>query len=326
MNVKIGFIGCGGIANAHMGVLSKIKDVEFVGMCDVEEEKAKKASQMYGGKIYTDYHKMLDELEMDACYICIPPFAHKDQELLCIEKNIPFFVEKPIHLDLEKAKEIAEKVKKKKLITCVGYQDRYQDIISYIKPFFEKGNLGFFTGWWVGGMPGVYWWRRKEMSGGQIVEQTTHIFDMARYLVGEPIALYATKRVGLMKDVKGYNVEDASAVSVYFKNGVFGTIFSGCFLKVSGKVGLDFYFSDKVIEYTERMSVKINYGNRVEEILEDTCGILLKEDQTFIKAVKEKKPELIKSPYEDGIKTLVFTLSANKSLKTGKEVEIEKVL
>ena len=322
MGIKIGFIGCGGIANAHMNALSKIEGVEFVGMCDIDENRAKAAGEKFGGKVYTDYNEMLESVEIDACYICLPPFAHEGQEEACIEKNIPFFVEKPIHLDKEKAKGILSKIKQRNLITGAGYQDRYQDIIAHIKPFFSQHNLGFFTGWWVGGMPGVYWWRRKELSGGQIVEQTTHIFDMARYLVGEPVEVFTVERVGLIKDVDDYNVEDASAVSVYFENGVFGVIFSGCFLQVPGKCGLDFYFKDKVIEYTERQKVKINYGNKIEEIYE-SGDLLVKEDKAFIEAVKTKDQSLIKSSYEDAYKTLVFTLAANEAMEKNEVVKVE---
>ncbi|MCD6221984.1 Gfo/Idh/MocA family oxidoreductase [bacterium] len=324
MKVKVAFIGCGGIAGVHIDSLSKMEDVEFVSFCDVVEEKAKQRAEQFGGNVYTDYKKMLDEVEIDACYICVPPFAHEEQEEFCIEKNIPFFVEKPIHLDLNKAKEISEKVKEKNLITSTGYQDRYQDIIAYIKPFFKEGNLGIFAGWWVGGMPGIYWWRRKEMSGGQIVEQTTHIYDMTRYLIGEPVEVFAVKRKGLMKDVENYNVEDASAVDIYFDNGVVGTIFSGCFVKIAGgKVGIDFYFSDKFVEYTEREKVVINYGNKIEEIYEDSLKIIPKEDRTFIDAVKTKNSSSIKSTYEDAVKTLVFTFAANKSIETGKVEKVE---
>ncbi|RKY30263.1 MAG: hypothetical protein DRP67_04835 [Candidatus Omnitrophota bacterium] len=318
--MRIGFIGCGWIGNEHMKRVSKIEGVEISCICDIDGDKAKIACEKYGGKPYTDYRKMLDEVEIDACYICVPPFAHKDQEILCIEKNIPFFVEKPVHIDLEKAKEIAEKIEERKLITCVGYQDRYQRIIEYIKPFFKENNLGFFTGWWVNGIPQAWWWRKKELSGGQIVEQTTHIFDMARYLVGEPVEVFAVKRKGIVK-MEGYNIEDASGVSIYFENGVFGIIFSGCFMKNAGKAGLDFYFSDKIIEYQERRSVKINYGNKIEEIYE-TEDLIMAEDKSFIEAIKKKDPSLIKSSYKDGVKTLAFTIAANKSMESGK---VEKV-
>jgi predicted dehydrogenase len=319
--VNVGFIGCGGIAGAHMNNLSKMSDVKFVGMSDVDEVRAKKASETYGGTYFTDYKKMLNEIEMDVCYICLPPFAHQDQEISCIEKEVPFFIEKPIHLDLKKAKEISDRIKEKNLITSAGYQDRYQTIIDYIKPFFNENNLGFFEGWWVGGMPGVYWWRRKEMSGGQIVEQTTHIYDMARYLISEPVEVFSVKRTGLMKDIEKYNVEDASAVSVYFQNGVFGTIFSGCFINATGKVGLDFYFKDKKISYEERSNLEIHYGKKIEKIYQPEDP-LITEDKAMIEAIKTNNKNLIRSSYEDALKTLAFTLAANKSIETGR---IEKV-
>ena len=65
MKVRIAFIGTGGIAQAHMERLSRIPDVEFVGMCDIDEEKARGTSVTYGGRVYTDYHKMLEELEVE---------------------------------------------------------------------------------------------------------------------------------------------------------------------------------------------------------------------------------------------------------------------
>ncbi|MCX8095853.1 MAG: Gfo/Idh/MocA family oxidoreductase, partial [Caldisericia bacterium] len=69
MKVRIGFIGCGGIARAHMERLAKLENVEFVGMCDIEKEKAEELAGKYGGKGYTEFEKMLEEVKMDACYI-----------------------------------------------------------------------------------------------------------------------------------------------------------------------------------------------------------------------------------------------------------------
>jgi predicted dehydrogenase len=56
----------------------------------------------------------------------------------------------------------------------------------------KKVKVGFIgcggiPGYWVGGMPGVWWWRRRDTSGGQAVEQTIHLFDLARYLFGEAV-------------------------------------------------------------------------------------------------------------------------------------------
>jgi len=61
------------------------------------------------------------------------------------------------------------------------------------------------------------------MSGGQTVEQSTHIFDLARFFFGEVEKIFAAERKGLMREVENYNVEDASAVILLFESG-FGNL------------------------------------------------------------------------------------------------------
>lgn len=320
--MRIGFIGTGGIANYHLEHLMEIKEAEVVALCDVVEERAKEAAKKYGGTFYTDYRKMLNKEKLDALYICIPPFAHQGQELLAAERGIPFFVEKPIGLSLDYAKKVGESIARNNLITSVGYQDRYQDIVEKVKDLLTGRKTGLFLGYWMGSMPAVSWWRKKEESGGQVVEQTTHIFDLARYLFGEVEKVAAFGRTGLIEDVKGYNVEDASSATLYFKNGVVGTIFSACFLSYVGKCGMDIYQKDLAIEYKERASIKIIEPKKSTEInVGNDFGLL--EDQIFIEAVKKKDDSKIRSNYADAVKTLVVTLAVNESITSGKPVEVK---
>ena len=72
--IKVGFIGTGGIAGAHMGNLAQFDDVEFAAMCDISEDRATSRTQEYGGTAYTDYKEMFDREDLDAVYICTPPF------------------------------------------------------------------------------------------------------------------------------------------------------------------------------------------------------------------------------------------------------------
>ena len=74
--VKIGVIGVGGMASGHMKNLAGFEDVEFAAMCDISKERASQASQEFGGNSYTDFKEMYDKEELDAVYICTPPFAH----------------------------------------------------------------------------------------------------------------------------------------------------------------------------------------------------------------------------------------------------------
>ena len=78
--VRIGIIGCGGIANGkHMPSLSKLKDIEMVAFCDIIPEKAEKAKAQYGtadAKVYADYQELLKDKTIDVVHVCTPNRSH----------------------------------------------------------------------------------------------------------------------------------------------------------------------------------------------------------------------------------------------------------
>ncbi|MCD6408385.1 Gfo/Idh/MocA family oxidoreductase [bacterium] len=323
MEIKVGFIGCGGIANAHMMRLSQIEGVVFAGMCDIVEEKAREAAEKYGGNVYTDYREMLEKEKIDCCFICVPPFCHEGQELLCIEKNIPFFVEKPVHLDLQKAEEIAEKVKEKNLITSVGYVLRYFDVVDKLKEILKNEQPAIIRGRYYGQVPGEGkgWYSKKGKSGGQLVEQATHIVDMMRYLVGEIEEIYGYKFEGINREIyEGYNVEDASTLVMKFENGIIGNLTCTWLWKgyeseveiVGKKIMINYRINQVVVD---RICRKETYISEVDPMLE--------EDRSFIKAVYENNPKLIKSDYCDGVKTLRVTLKAHECFEKGVVVKLK---
>jgi predicted dehydrogenase len=168
------------------------------------------------------------------------------------------------------------------------------------------------------------------MSGGQIVEQNVHLFDMLRYLVGEPVSVYTAAGKGINKAFEvgcpGYNIEDYSATAVMLRNGSVANLFTGNYIGQGGgmKCGLTFYAKDATIDYQLRHKVVFTDENGRKEILtKSDAGMAL--DRTFIDAVKSGKPEdiqKIRSPYYDAIKTIKFVLAANKSIETGKAVYV----
>src|SRR5690606_30532620 len=108
-----------------------------------------------------------------------------------IERGIPFLVEKPLGLDAALPKALRDAVRDKGMITSVGYHFRYKGHTETLRALLADRTLGMATGGWMGGMPGVSWWRRKDGSGGQFVEQTTHLVDVLRYVAGEVDEVYA---------------------------------------------------------------------------------------------------------------------------------------
>ena len=306
--------------NRHLRELTEIGGSQFIAFCDIVIEKAEQAVAQYGGKAYTDYNQMLAREELDAVYISIPPFAHGAPERAVIAAGLPMFVEKPVHMDTDEAKEIAAEIEEKGIITAAGYQERYLDIIDKAQELLASRRVGFFMGYWMGGMPGG-WWREKAKSGGQLMEQTTHEFDMARYLFGEVKTVYAVARNDMIPNVD-YDIEEASAVSLQFESGVFGVMFSACFT-TNGmqRSGLDIFCEDGSLEYNLRNALVLSTAEETNTWHpENNCTIDM--DSTFIEAVRTGDGSAIRSPYSDAAKTAILSIAANQSLETGLPVHL----
>lgn len=324
MAVRVGFVGAGGMNSSHMRNLAQIKAADIVAICDLNEERATQRATEFDAKPFTSWKQMLKDVKLDALYVAVPPFAHEGQEQAAAKLGIHLFVEKPVAMDIKTAKAVNSAIKKAGVIATAGFQDRYQDIVKTMKKLLEKNKPGLVMGYWMGGMPGVSWWRRKDQSGGQAVEQTIHTFDMARYLFGEVKSVQAVYSKGLMLDVPDYTVEDATAVNLQFESGLCGTIFSACFLKgVGNKIGLDILCQGMKIEYAGRRQLTVSAAGKDPEVTEVGNAFGAEIDQTFIKAVQKAKKDpvaaqaMLKSSYTDACNSLAIPLAANESMETG---------
>ncbi|MCS6923248.1 MAG: Gfo/Idh/MocA family oxidoreductase, partial [Fimbriimonadales bacterium] len=172
MPIRIGFVGTGGIAQAHFDALSQIEEAQPIAFCDIEAERAERAAQRFNGRAYTNWRAMLDNETLDALYICVPPHGHDGAEEAAAERGIHLFIEKPVARTLEQAKRIEAAIKQAGVLSMVGYHFRYYGAIERAKERLQGLPVLMVKGAWDGGMPCVPWWRKHECSGGQLVEQT----------------------------------------------------------------------------------------------------------------------------------------------------------
>jgi predicted dehydrogenase len=320
MPVRLGFIGTGGIAGHHLRTLAQLSEAQLVAFCDVVLSKAQSAASTYGGKAYDHCAQMFDSEKLDAVYICMPPFAHGEPEFEAVKRGLPLFVEKPVATTAAKAAEIQAAIEKKGLVSAVGYHWRYMDLTARMQERLAGQAVGFALGSWTGGMPGVAWWRVLDQSGGQIVEQTTHIFDLARYLMGEVKSVHAAARTGVIQGVEHYSVHDASITNLTFASGAIASITSACMLSTGGYVGLDLYLKDQVLRIDHRnLTVEKAAGKEVFYLGNNPT---LDEDAAFLKAVQSGDPAGVRCPYAEAVKTLKLTLAATQSAIEGRIISL----
>ena len=349
---KLALIGCGGIGKYHLSHFVNFKDIELAGFCDLIIERAEEFVKIAGsGKAFSDFEKMYDEINPDMVFICIPPSCHGYIEFETIRRGIPFFVEKPIALDIELAKNILNKIEQKGLITAVGFQCRYDNINDAARSYIEKNRIIQVQGSRIGGIPTVPWWRIKSLSGGMLVEATIHQMDLLRYFLGEPDTVYSIATKGFITEekCKNYDTDDLSVSVIKFKNGTTATMSSGCYSEngASWESKMTFGSFSSRMDYklcsdvticgidasdrAEKTAGGVISGDGMQKNNPNEKGIKITSDidfgticdRTFVDAVLTGDASKIRSPYSDAFKSVAFTLACNKSMETGLPVKIE---
>ena len=317
---RIGFIGAGGIAHRHFGVLDQFDDVEIVAIADVDEARAQEAAARFGARAFADADAMLRAVDLDALYICVPPFAHGAPERSAIGAGLPFFVEKPVALDLAVAEEIAARVDAAGLVTAVGYHWRYLDTIDEVRGLLADSPARLLSGYWLDSTPPPVWWWHGDRSGGQMVEQTTHLLDLARYLCGDVTRVYGLAAHTDRADFPGLDIATVSTASLQFANGTIANFASTCLLGWNHRVGLHVFGDRLAIEITDHdLMVDIGAGRPVRGTQGDPVW---HEDRDFIDAVQGKENR-IRCPYSDAVATHRLALAIGTSARTGQAIVLE---
>lgn len=318
--VKIGFVGCGGIAQEHLKHLRTMQEVKIVGACDTNAARAKAFAAGAGGEVHADPVSLYDKARPDAVYVTVPPFAHGAIEEEAAARGIHLFVEKPVALDAATAARVSGAIKRAGILSCAGYCYRYCDTIDTARALLKGKAVSLVHGAWIGGLPPTPWWRRRGQSGGQVLEQTTHLFDLIRHLCGPVQEVHAMASRGCMSRVEGFDVDDSSVVALRLKTGAVASVTSTCIINHPGRTQLEIVTPELTLTICGG-TVRVEEDHRVTEYRSE-CDMYAEENRAFIDAVRTGKKGGIRSSYADAVKTLLVTCAANESAETGMPVKL----
>ncbi|WP_168119739.1 Gfo/Idh/MocA family oxidoreductase [Paenibacillus sp. HB172176] len=322
MTINIGIIGTGWFGMMHAAKLAKLEDVRVAAFTATNQLKADTAAKSFSGaKGFDDVAAMLESCKLDAVYVCVPPFAHGRIEEELIERGIPFLVEKPLGVNSEIPEQLLAKIENKGLITSVGYHFRYMDSTLKAKQLLGESKLAMAAGSWMGGMPGVAWWRAMELSGGQFVEQTTHIVDLLRFTAGEVSEVYAAYGNRIIAETsENADVPDIGSVILKLESGAVATISNTCAIPAGSRSGLQLYTSKGVLELSSNGLIQVEPNQRME--YSNHSDPYVRENEAFLHAVRTGDSSKIMSPYKDAWQTHRVTMAANESARTGLPVKL----
>lgn len=240
--VRVGIIGCGGIANGkHLPALSKIENVEIVGFCDLIESRAAKAAKAYGTKksiVYTDYKEMLKDKTIDVIHVCTPNKSHSEISVDAMEAGKHVMCEKPMAKNSRDAEKMVDAAKRTGMKLTIGYQNRFRNDALHLKEICERGDLGkiYYAKAHAIRRRAVPTWgvflNEEEQGGGPLIDIGTHALDMTLWMMKnyEPKSVVGTTYHELSKkrnaanawgawDPAKFTVEDSAFGFIVMKDG-----------------------------------------------------------------------------------------------------------
>ena len=189
--IRIGIIGCGGIANGkHMPSLKGIKNVEMAAFCDIVEEKAEKAAKEYGSadaKVYVgedSYKKMLEDKTIDVVHVLTHNTLHSPMTCDALEAGKHVMCEKPMAISASEAKKMIDAAKKSGKKLTIGYQNRHRSDSLFMKAEAEAGTFGeiYYAKATAIRRRAVPTWgvflNEEKQGGGPLIDIGTHALDL----------------------------------------------------------------------------------------------------------------------------------------------------
>ena len=242
--LKIGIIGTGGIAHAHLHNYNDIEGVEVVAGCDIVPGKAAeffKNNNMPEAQAFDSAKEMLDKVKLDAVSVCTYAATHAECAITALEYGLPVLLEKPMCVTLDEAKAIITAEKKSGKFVTLGFQPRYDPNIQQVKEIIESGMLGKVYYIQTGGgrprnIPGTLSFLTKETAGaGSCSDAGCYPLDFALNSVGnpKPLTVSATLSTYFGNNPKYCSFADKLDVDD----------FSSAYIRLEGDIILDYRMS-----------------------------------------------------------------------------------
>jgi predicted dehydrogenase len=333
MTTRIAVVGAGSVAQRHVEVLQGLDDVRVVSVTDPLAPAADTLARACDGRAFADVDEALDAVPVDAVYVCVPPFAHGLPERSALARGLPLFVEKPVAVDAATAESVLAAVTAAGVVTGTGYHWRCMDVVATAQDLLADSPPALAAGHWLDKRPPVGWWASSAKSGGQVVEQLTHVIDLARLLLGEAVEVYAA---GIRCHDDGANnhgadhgssngagdIDDATAATVRFASGAIATLAATSLLSAKRHAGLDIVTRGSTLELSESGLVVDDGVHRTEHRPGEDPKVTV--DREFIEAVRGQR-ESTRAPYREAVLSHRLACAVSESARSGQPVRLDPV-
>lgn len=239
--IRVGIIGCGSISRCHLSAYKQLDNVELVACADMNFERAQAYARENGfQRAYPSAEAMMAQEKLDAVSVCTWNNGHAPCSIAALKAGANVLCEKPLAMNTEEAREMAETARKTGKLLMVGFVRRFGENTQMLKSRIDSGDFGEIYYAKTGcirrvGNPGG-WFSNKQLSGGgPLIDLGVHMIDLTRYLMGKPkpVSVYGSTfdKLGPRANIKGIqrwtsadwsdfnDVEDMAVGMIHYDNG-----------------------------------------------------------------------------------------------------------
>ena len=215
--IKLGFIGCGGIARRHALAVKEVKGVQAVAAADISADALKAFGEANGvAALYGDYRRMLRKADVDAVCVALPTGLHKRATVAAAKAGKHVFCEKPMAMSLPDADAMIEACATASVKLMIAQVRRYDSNWGAFRKLIQSGAIGRPVLWrQLSGSTGPWrWFMDAKMGGGPFIDGCVHNWDFANYTFGE-----AKEALGSIMQLYQDSALDTGFVAVRYKSG-----------------------------------------------------------------------------------------------------------
>lgn len=315
-DLQFGIIGLGWVGQKHLNTLGDLEGVSVTAVCDVDEEKAVNAAKKYGAADYSDFDEMLSAEQLSGVFITTPPDTHIDLLDQSLSAGVNTFVEKPVTTEYRRGLELRRKFDTDHIFVQVGFHYRYDELVDVVRSYLKDVSLSSLDAHYIGHLPGVEWWHDRDRSGGQVIEQGSHVLDLVRYVAGpvETVQAVSSRKV----HTEPIDFPDTTAATLKHSSGTVTSVTSTCSspeddvrVRFTGNgVHLNLDLRDG------RLTGQVN-GESIDRRRSESP--YRREVQAFVDAVRSNSSEPIRTSLQDGLESVKLAsaiVSASESETT----------
>ncbi|MCP4649327.1 MAG: Gfo/Idh/MocA family oxidoreductase [PVC group bacterium] len=303
--IKVAVIGAGHLGKIHARIYSEFKDTQLIGICDIDEEKAKLNAQHFNTQSFINYKDILNKV--DAVSIATTTTSHFDIAKYFLKNNIHVMVEKPITTTIEDAEKLIRLARKNNQILQVGHVERFNPAVKAVQKLCK--NAQFIECHRLSPYP------QRGTDVSVVLDLMIHDIDIVLSLIRS--SLKSCDAVGVKVLSRS---EDIANTRLVFKNGTVCNITAS---RVSNDVlrkirifQKDTYIS---IDYaSQKITLFKKKGTKItcKEIEVSKKQPLAEELRSFIDCIKKGKDPVVCG--KDAKQALKIALTINKQIQKKK--------